>query len=427
MARIAPFRGLRFDLARCGEAKGLLAPPYDVIDEEERRGLERNPHNVVHLDLPRGQGEERYRDAARHLEGWIADGSLRFEERPVLYRYRQDFACRGRTCSRQGFIALLQLEPFSAGVVLPHERTLSGPKVDRLNLMRATGAEFSQVFMLYRDPAGEAEAALAGEGPSEVDATTPDGCRHRLWVIDDPVAHERVVAVLAGKQVMIADGHHRYETMLALRDEVRPPGRPPGESLADWGTVFFARAEDPGLIILPTHRLVSGLPADALEAIPELARPWFQVTVAPADDAETIERRLGKAVRVTFAFRRAGSAETVWLELRPEVDLSSLGPPVLRGLDVTVLHGLILGPLLGIDAEALAQQSNLAYTHDAHQTMERISSGAAQAAFLLRPTAVGDVLAACEAGFVLPQKSTYFHPKLASGLVMHRIDPRARP
>jgi uncharacterized protein (DUF1015 family) len=427
MARIAPFRGLRFDLARCGEAAGLLAPPYDVIGEEERRGLERNLRNVVHLDLPRGEGEEKYLQAGRELERWIGDGSLRFDERPGMYRYQQDFRASGRGHTRRGFIALLELEPFSARVVLPHERTLAGPKEDRLHLMRATRAELSQVFVLYRDPAGETEAALGEAGQAVLDATTPDGVRHRLWVVDDPAAHRRVAALLADRQVMIADGHHRYETRLALRDELRPAGRAPGQSDADWATVFLARAEDPGLLILPTHRLVSGLPEAALDSVPELARPWFQVSTSDGDDAERIARRLSKSLRVTFALRRAGRGETTWLELRGDADLTGLGPPALRSLDVTVLHGLVLGPLLGIDAEALALQTNLSYTHDLVEALARVSAAEVQGAFLMNPTSVDDVLAACEAGFVLPQKSTYFYPKLATGLVIHRIDPEGPP
>jgi uncharacterized protein (DUF1015 family) len=237
----------------------------------------------------------------------------------------------------------------------------------------------------------------------------------------------RVARALGPRQVMIADGHHRYETMLALQGELRPADRAPGESLADWGTVFFARAEDPGLLVLPTHRLVSGLPPELLATLPERARPWFEVDKGAESGAAEIEARLARARRPTFALRFADRGGTLWLALRPDADLSPLGPPALRGLDVTVLHGLMLGPLLGIDAEALARQSNLAYTHDMEEALARVAAGAAQGAFLMNATPVDQVLAACEAGFVLPQKSTYFQPKLATGLVMARIDPQGRP
>jgi uncharacterized protein (DUF1015 family) len=434
MAQIAPFRGLRFDLSRVSDPAVLLAPPYDVISEKERQELEqRHDHNVVHLDLPRGEGDARYAHAAALLDSWLAQGALRQDERPAIYRYEQRFSFTDfagtKVYTRKGFIALVKLEPFSARVVLPHERTLSGPKLDRLKLMRATHADLSQVFGLYRDPAGVAEAALSRveDRPPDLDATTADGCRHRLWVVSDAAVVSAAARALATKQVLIADGHHRYETMLTLRDELRPAGRPPGESLADWGTLFLARAEDPGLLVLPTHRVLSGLPAGALAALPERARPWFTVSEGAETGAAAIAERLRQASAVTFALREAGKPGTTWLALRPDADLDALGPPALRRLDVTVLHGLVLGPLLGIDAEALLRQSFLSYTHDLGEALGRVERGEAQGAFLMNATKVDQVLDACEAGFVLPQKSTYFQPKLATGLVLARIEPEGRP
>ena len=436
MAQIAPFEGLRFDLGNTTDPAALLAPPYDVISERQREELERRHHrNVVHLDLPRGEGDQRYELAGGLLERWIAEGTIRRDDRPAIYRYEQRFTFANgagpKSYTRRGFIALLKLEPFSARVVLPHEHTLSGPKVDRLKLMRATRAHLSQVFALYRDPAGEAEALLAPveDRAPDLDATTSDGCRHRLWAVSDPVVIARVARVMAPKQVMIADGHHRYETMITLRDELRPSERPPAQSLADWGTMFFARAEDPGLLVLPTHRLVKGLPAQALASLPERVRPWFTVTEGDETGAHAIEHRLARegTSRVTFALRQPGQARTLWLGLRPDADLGALGPPALQGLDVTVLHGLLLGPLLGIDAAAMAKQSFLSYTHDMDEALARIEAGEVQGGFLMNATKVEQVLDACEAGFVLPQKSTYFQPKLATGLVMARIDPHAHP
>ena len=436
MAQIAPFQGLRFDLTRSPDPAALLAPPYDVISERQREELERrHDRNVVHLDLPRGEGDQRYAHAGDLLEQWIAEGTIRRDERPAIYRYEQRFTHANgtgpRSYVRRGFIALLKLEPFAARVVLPHEHTLSGPKVDRLKLMRATRAHFSQIFALYRDPAGEAEALLSPieEQAPDLDATTSDGCRHRLWAVTDPATIAGVARVLAPKQVMIADGHHRYETMINLRDELRPAGRPAAQSLADWGTMFFARAEDPGLLVLPTHRLVRGLPAEALAQLRARVQPWFTVADGDETSAHAIEERLARegAQRVTFALREAGKPGTLWLGLRQEADLSALGPPALQRLDVTVLHGLLLGPLLGIDAAAMAKQSFLSYTHDMEEALGRIEAGEVQGGFLMNATKVDQVLDACEAGFVLPQKSTYFQPKLATGLVMARIDPHAHP
>ena len=436
MARIAPFRALRFDQGRFADLAPLLAPPYDVINEAQRKELEaRHPRNIVHLDLPRGEGDARYDNARAQLDTWLAEGTLRQDVRPALYRYEQQFSFTGaagpRKYTRKGFISLIELSPFSARIVLPHEHTLSGPKVDRFKLIRATRAHFSQVFSLYRDPAGSIEAALDGACvvAPDVDATTPDGCRHRLWVVTDEAVIAAVARGLTPRSVMIADGHHRYETMVAIRDELRPAAVPLGRSLADWGVMFFARAEDPGLLVLPTHRMVHGLSAEALDTLAERCRSWFEVLSGNEENPAAIEARLLREGEktVTFGLRRAGAAGTTWLKLRADADLARLGPPTLARLDVSVLHGLVLEPLLGIGSEAMARQSNLTYSHDLRETMGRVAASDVQAAFLMNATKVSQVLDACEAGFVLPQKSTYFQPKLATGLVMARIDPGEEP
>jgi len=354
---------------------------------------------------------------------------LREDPEPGIYRYEQTFSfdtgSGPRTYTRKGFFALIELSPFSARVVLPHEHTLSGPKVDRFKLIKTTEAHFSQIFALYRDPAGVAEAALEAvtAGAPDVDATTPDGCRHRLWVVTDKSTIAAVARALAPKQVMIADGHHRYETMVTIRDALRPTGAAPGTSQADFGPMFFARAEDPGLLVLPTHRMVHGLPEKSLDELGARCQPWFVVEDSNESDAASIGERLRREgeTAVTFAVRRPKQARTTWLRLRKDADLSRLGPPTLGCLDVSVLHGLILDPLLGIGAEAMAKQQNLTYSHDLHETLGRVTSGDVQAAFLMNATKVNQVLDACEAGFVLPQKSTYFQPKLATGLVMQKI------
>jgi uncharacterized protein (DUF1015 family) len=241
--------------------------------------------------------------------------------------------------------------------------------------------------------------------------------------VTDAATIATLTDVLRDRQVMIADGHHRYETLLGLRDELRPAGLAPGKAAADWGTVFLARAEDPGLLVLPTHRLVRNLSGFDLDSFAARAATTFEVTRGDETDGGAIERRLldeGRR-RVTFAVRAAGRAGTLWLGLRADADLSPLGPPALQGLDVTVLHGLLLGPMLGIDAAAMAKQSFLGYTHDTAEAVGEVTKGAVQAAFLMNATSVDQVLSACEAGFVLPQKSTYFQPKLATGLVMHGL------
>jgi uncharacterized protein (DUF1015 family) len=432
MPRIAPFRALRFDSQQLPDTARVLAPPYDVISSEQRAVLEaQHPRNIVHLDLPRGEGDTKYENARAMLDAWMAEGALREDAAPAIYRYEQSFSydvgSGPRTYTRKGFFALILLSPFSERVVLPHEHTLSGPKVDRFKLIQTTRAHFSEIFVLYRDPRGEAEAILeqAASRAPNIDATTPDGCRHRLWVVTDPTAIAQVAAIMAPKQVMIADGHHRYETMVAIRDALRPAGVAPGKSQADYGPMFFARADDPGLLVLPTHRLVHGVAESALDALAERCRPWFSVATGAERDAAGIGERLRRMgdEAVSFAVRRPEQPQTLWLQLRKEADLAKLGPPALGCLDVSVLHGLILDPILGIGAEAMAKQQNLTYSHDLPETLARVGSGQVQAAFIMNATKTHQVLDACEAGFVLPQKSTYFQPKLATGLVMQKIRP----
>jgi uncharacterized protein (DUF1015 family) len=432
MPRIAAFRALRFNPSRLPDTARVIAPPYDVISPEQRAVLEaQHERNIVHLDLPRGEGDAKYDNARAMLDAWMAEGSLREDGQPAIYRYEQIFSfdtgTGPKTYTRQGFFALILLSPFAERVVLPHEHTLSGPKVDRFKLIKTTAAHFSEIFVLYRDPRGEAEALLerATNRAADVDAITPDGCRHRLWVITDPATIAGVAAVMAPKQVMIADGHHRYETMVAIRDALRPEGAAPGKSQADFGPMFFARAEDPGLLVLPTHRMVHGLAESALDALAERCQPWFEVETGAESDAASIGerlRRMGEQA-VSFAVRRPKQEKTLWLRLRKQADLTKLGPPTLGCLDVSVLHGLILDPILGIGAEAMAKQQNLTYSHDLRETLDKVGSGKAQAAFIMNATKTNQVLDACEAGFVLPQKSTYFQPKLATGLVMQKIRP----
>jgi uncharacterized protein (DUF1015 family) len=436
MARILPFRALRYSAKKFSNPGLLIAPPYDVISSEEwDRLAAQEMHNIVHLDLPRGDAEGKYTHAKNLLDAWLREGALVEDPVPALYRYEQiftfDVGTGPKQYSRKGFFAQIELTPFADRVVLPHEHTLSGPKLDRYKLISTTKAHFSQVFSLYRDSEGEAEKALetATQGPAVVDTTTSDGCQHRLWVVTDQAVISRVTQSLAPKQVLIADGHHRYETMLAIRDALRPEGVAKGQSQADFAPMFFARAEDPGLLVLPTHRMVRNVSNEALSRLEKAIAPWFDVVECSETTAVAIADRLrheGEKT-VTLALRRAGQAKTLWLRLRDNADRSRLGPPTLSCLDVSILHGLILEPHLGIGAEAMAKQQNLTYSHELPTTLAQVESGKVQAAFLMNPTQVHQVLDACEAGSVLPQKSTYFQPKLATGLVMQTVNPALPP
>jgi uncharacterized protein (DUF1015 family) len=433
MADISPFAGLRYATDRVGDLASVLCPPYDVIGDEERRELEaRHPENVVRLELPRGADDARYATAARLLASWTAEGILNADVRDAFYLYEQQFGYGGQRYTRRGFFAAVRLEPLERRVVLPHEKTLSAPKEDRRRLLRATRTQISPVFGLYRDAAGAARAIIdevAARSPA-VDATTGDGVRHRFWPITAAPAIDGLRLLLADKQILIADGHHRYETALGMAPELRSLEVAAGAAASDYVMMFLARAEDPGLLVLQTHRLVNDLPDFSFDGLCAAAAAAFDLSEGNETSAAEIEARLARdgADRVVFAVRAPGRSSTFWLALKPILDLSALGPPALRKLDVTVLHGVILGPLLAIDAEAMANQSFLTYTHDTAEAIARVDRGDVQAAFFMNPTKVDQVLAACEAGFVLPQQSTYFLPKLATGLVMYRLDgPAPRP
>jgi uncharacterized protein (DUF1015 family) len=431
MAEIAAFRGILYDTARVQPSR-VLAPPYDVIDDEERQELlAMDPHNAVRLILPDGDGDQKYQNAAGVLNAWIEEQVLRRDQRPALYRYHQVFTSAelgGRTITRKGFIAAVRLHRFDERIILPHERTLSGPKVDRLKLMDATGAHFSQIFTLYSDPSRESDRAFAAaeSTPPTLDGTTEDGTRHLLWRVDDAVAIGRVVRVLAPLRLYIADGHHRYETMLALRDRLRE--RAGGEldtrSSANFGCMFLCNMDDPGLVVLPIHRLVFGVEGFDRQAVHNKVQRWFDVTTLPSVDAAAVKTALADASRVRPSVVAAFADKTaVLLQLKPEVHAAATakGSPVARSLDVSVLHELVLESALGIDRAAQAAQSNIRYYKDTADLLARVARGEGQVAFVMHPTRVEQVKAVADASEIMPQKSTFFYPKIASGAVINPV------
>ena len=417
---IAPLRGVLFDPAKAGPLDALLAPPYDAISPAEREALlARSPHNAVRLILPEGEGDARYPNAARTYREWLAAGALRRDPVPAFYRYQQVFTAEGRSFTRTGFIGRVRLRRFDEGVVVPHERTLSGPKADRLKLTRACGAWFSQVFGLYPDPSGAAEAAFEAVAglPPEAEAETADGTTHRLWRLTDPEAQARLQAALAGARVYIADGHHRYETMLALRDELRTEG-------AQYGPLFLCRMEDPGLAVLPTHRIVHSLSRFDLPRLVRAAAELFTVEEEPVAAADAVRAGLARRGERAPTLGLCSGGRLFFLSLREDADTARAlpGPPVLRRLDVVLLHSLVLERILGIDRAAQEKQTNLRYVKDLAQALQLAREPDVQAAFLLNPTRVADLKTVADAGEVMPQKSTWFFPKLASGLVIQPLD-----
>ena len=440
MADIAPFRGFRYDTSDRSEKSGLhadavLAPPYDVIDAKGRAALAaKDPRNCVQLILPEGEGDAKYDNAARILDGWIADGTLVRDEQPALYRYHQVFTSAelgGATAVRMGFVAAVRLHQFDEGVILRHELTLSGPKVDRLKLMGATGCHLSQIFALYSDPSLETDRAFARheKATPDLDAVSDDGTRHLLWKVTDRETIGEVTRVLAARKLYIADGHHRYETMLALRDQMREAagGELDSDSSGEFGTIFLANMDDPGLVVLPTHRLVHSLPTfDANELLKGLEAYFSIRSVDEADNATATRRLLADAAKrgPSIAMMFPESPRVHLLSLRADFHPVSVGlelPMVLRQLDVTILHAVVIEHLLGIDKAAQEAKTNLAYFKDTAAAIAQRGQG--QVLFLMNPTPVEQVRQVSDAGEVMPQKSTFFFPKIASGIVFNRIDP----
>jgi uncharacterized protein (DUF1015 family) len=422
MAEVVPVRALLYDPKRAGPLDALVAPPYDVVSEPERAALAaKSPYNIVRVDLPQGDPEQKYANAARELRRWIDEGILRRDPLPAFYRYHQVFSAGGRQHTRKGFISRIRLRRFEEGVVLPHERTLSGPRLDRLALSRACRTNLSQVFALYSDPGGSIDAefsALESAAP-EMEARLGDGVVHRLWRLTDPTAQSRIGAAMTDKRVYIADGHHRYETMLALRDELRPQARSPRSSV-EYGSMFLTSMDDPGLVILPTHRVVHGLQGFDRSRLLDRLRARFDVRELSGDTVAGLrappEQREG-------SYLLGSQGQFYSLSLKQGQENAVPGPAVLRRLDVPILHALILEEILGIDRSAQERQTNLRYVKDFKGALDESRRPDVQAAFLLNPTRIEQLKAVADEGEVMPQKSTFFYPKLASGLLLDPIDP----
>jgi uncharacterized protein (DUF1015 family) len=440
MAEIHPFRALHYNSSRVGELCNVVTQPYDKISPEmQSRYYRSSPFNLVRVIRGQPQADDNPQDnvyvrAARHFREWIEDRTLVAQAEPAIYPYDQEYEVPGRPGSkkvRRGFIAVCRLEDYSARIIHPHEETLSAPKTDRLGLLKLTHAHFGQIFMLYSDPAGLVESLLAEasrEKPWE-QLTDEYQTLHSVWRITEPQAMQRVVAAMADKKLVIADGHHRYETALAYRDYCRTRGI--SDKRAEYVMMTFVRMEADGLTILPTHRLVHSLPAfDWVEFLSQ-ARSIFEAEEFPAqgednDWANRFLESLARAGREGPAFGAyAGRGKLALLRLRSDFDLDgalSDLPPTLRRLDVILLHRLILQQILGIDSQAVREEKNLTYHREFPAAAEPVAKGEAQLCLLLNPTPVEAVRDNALRGLTLPQKSTDFYPKLLSGLAIYWLD-----
>lgn len=424
MPEILPFRGLRYDQSRVN-LQDVIAPPYDVIAPEyQERLYEKSPYNIVRLIL--GREENRYGSAAAFFQQWQDERILIREEKPSFYLLHQIFGEKdGRPITRRGLIALCRLEEFDRQIVLPHEKTLAKPREDRFKLFKATHANFSQVLSLYSDPGLELQQKLNGVARAELAIDVLfEQVQNKLWIIQQQDVLEDVRALFSGKQVMIADGHHRYETGLAYRDfmKAQNPGHT-GEELYNFIMMFFTNIDDEGLVIYPTHRVVHSLPVLDRKKILERLEQWF--ILRDFSDEGVLQRALASSSVQSFGLCMKGDPLLYLLSLKPNLNPSEIIrdsiPKEVRELDVTVLHSLILAGILGISPAAQEQKRNLDYVRDAHEAFDAVRAGAAQLAFVMNAPNIQQVRAVAKAGHTMPQKSTFFYPKLVSGLVINRM------
>ena len=438
MAEIAGFRGLLFNSSTVN-IDDVLAPPYDVIDAKGRAQLAaKEEHNCVRIILPEARAEEgadaKYAHARDLIAAWIKEKVLLRDDAPALYRYHQIFtndALGDKPVTRRGFIAAVRLHDFEDRIIRRHERTLKGPKIDRLKLWETTSCHLSQIFTLYSDPKSVVDAyfAEAEKEPATIDGTTEDGTRHVLWRVDDPEVIAAVTGEIADKNLYIADGHHRYETMLAFRDKLLAENPEAGErSAARYGMMFLANMDDPGLVVLPTHRMIHSVSDFNAKALREGLSSYFSLREVPgaARCTETLRSALDEATEggTSFALVIPGSADATMLTIKQDLDLEKLGvsgSEVTRKLDVTLLHSIVLEKILGVDRAAQEAQSCIRYIKDTQKALDQCAAGEGQVCFFMNATPVEQVVAVSDADEVMPQKSTFFYPKIASGMVLNPI------
>jgi uncharacterized protein (DUF1015 family) len=433
MADIRAFRGYRYDLGRVGALSDVVAPPYDVVDAGlQQRLYDRSPYNVIRLELNKEEAgdndtQNRYTRAARFLREWQQDGILVQDSARGLYAYHQEFEIEGRRHLRKGFMARVRLERFGEGRIYAHEETMPGPKADRLQLMKATQMNLSQIFGLYPDESGAVQAALdrAVGRALPLEATDHLGAVSRLWPVTDQQAVSAVTGLMGQKPIFIADGHHRYETACRYLDEQRQAGNASDpEAPPNFVLMMLVSMSDPGLVILPTHRLVAGIPAVSAEQIRTLLGQQFAV--------ETVGRG-GKAARDAWELIQAdGSqnvlgfgtvADNVWQIARftsPQKmdELAASHSPAWRGLGVSILHVLVLDHLV---PKALQAQPSCRYVHLVREVTEAVERRECQLAALVPPAQMAHVEQIAGNLEKMPPKSTYFYPKLLTGLVFNPL------
>jgi len=448
MADIKPFKAVLYNEEKTGDLTAVMAPPYDVISPALHDELyERHPNNVVRLILGRknetdAPGLDRYSRSAADLKDWLAEGVLKRDETPCIYYYVQRYTqLDGSTSARKGFMALSRIEDYGEGRIHAHERTLSGPKADRLRLTEACHANFSCIFTLYSDLKltinKMLEAFIEGKTP-DIDVLDDEGVENIVYRIDDADIIKTVTTVMRDKTLFIADGHHRYETALNYRNLMRekhPEAK--GDQPYDFVMMYCSNMDDEGMTVWPTHRVIHNLDAFKPEEFLEELKKYFKIDKISYTD-ETKDEVHGALVAFMedrgreancFGMHLKGESACYLLTSLPGMSLDDVFednlPDVYRNLDVTVLHELILSNILGISRGAQERQENIVYVKNYRDAFASMDDPANEIVFILNPTKVTDVKAVAEAGCKMPQKSTYFYPKLLTGLVINVHDESA--
>jgi uncharacterized protein (DUF1015 family) len=430
MANIAPFKGIRYNAHKVGDLSKVVSQPYDRVRYGlQERYYDQHPYNIVRIikgrehpnDVPT---DNVYTRAADYFHTWLDAGYLLRDPNPAFYVYHQTFTLPdGTELTRRAFIAALELVEFAEGIVLPHERTLSGPKVDRLNLLRATNANFGQIFMLYPDAENRInavfDAAISGRKPdADVREMFERDVRQQLWVVADPEVTAQVMAEMAPKQgLIIADGHHRYETALNFRAEMRQQyAEAPADAGFNFRMVTLVSLDDPGLTILPTHRLMHSYSAKTSAQFLSDASEYFEVL--PVADREALDVAMTEG---SATDRRIGFYDGSYYVLRftdPEI-MAQIAPDRAeewRMLDVTILHELLIERVMGISKEDVESKDKIDYYRDLEDAIAEVDGDKAQWVFIMNPTRMSEVRACSEKGAKMPQKSTDFYPKVITGL-----------
>lgn len=435
--KILAFKGLRYNQDKIPALADVVTPPYDVISSDmQDEFYKRSPMNFCRVDFPKEEGEQRYKVVKELYQKWLNDRVFIQDDKPSVYIHHHTFTLPdGRKVTRKGFLAARRVEDFSEGGVKPHEKTLDGPKQDRLSMTHATQCNLSPVFSLYADPdlSIEKKFVRTTETTPIVDFVSHDQERHQLWRLTDEKLLNELDATLSERPLFIADGHHRYETSINYRNEMRANNpNHSRDAASEFIMMYFSNLNDDGLVILPIHRALHGVSGLTFDSLVDKLKPYFEVQ--PVDGRAVQENlsqlsELGENQHAFWIISRdehqsciVSLNRTKWLGLTEAQGI----PDCLKSLDVTVLHQLVFKHILGMTEESQAKQENLIYWKSTERAISETVEGNCDLTFILNPTRVEDVQRVAGAGEKMPQKSTYFYPKIVSGLVLHSVSEEER-